>query len=194
MANFTKTRIAAIAFSSLFTANLMAAEQTYQIDPEHTSIIAAWSHFGFSNPTASLSGAKGTITYDPQAPEKASVEVSIPIETIDTYVSKLNSEFIGSEYFDQENFPQATFKSTKVLKTGEEKFDVYGQLTIKGVTRTAIFHTSLNKMDTHPMTKKAAIGFDAHTEIKRSEFGLDKYVPNVGDEVTLTITTEAQAK
>ena len=119
--------------------------------------------------------------------------VSVPIETVDSYVKKLTDEFLQAEYFDQQNFPKAMFKSSKVVSTGDNTFDVHGQLTIKGVSKQVVMHATLNKVGTHPMTQKPAIGFDAHTTINRSEFGLGKYVPNVSDEVTLTLTTEAQA-
>jgi polyisoprenoid-binding protein YceI len=100
---------------------------------------------------------------------------------------------MAETYFDVSTFPTATFESTKVTSTGENTYDVAGRLTIKGTTKLVVFKATLNGKGPHPMTQKAAIGFDASTTIKRSDFGIDKYVPNVSDEVTLTITTEAQA-
>ncbi|WJG08541.1 YceI family protein [Aliiglaciecola sp. LCG003] len=187
-------KLGTLLLSSALSLNLTAAEMTYQIDPTHTSIVASWSHFGFSNPTASLSGASGKIVFDQQAPEKSSITVTLPVTSIDTYVEKLTSEFLDKDYFDTSRFPDAKFVSTKVSKTGESTFDVVGELTIKGVTKAVVFHATLNKTGLHPMTQKAAIGFDAHAEIQRSDFGLAQYVPNVGDAVKITITTEAQVE
>lgn len=67
-------------------------------------------------------------------------------------------------------------------------------MTIKGITKPVILHAVLNKQGEHPMVKKQAIGFDAETTIKRSDFKLDKYVPAVSDEVKIHVSTEAYAK
>jgi polyisoprenoid-binding protein YceI len=178
--------------SLMFSVNAMAST-TYTIDPTHTSVIATWNHFGFSNPTAAFSDVSGSITYDADKPSASSISVSIPVKTVDTFVPKLTDEFMAETYFDVSSFPTATFESTKVTSTGGDNYDVAGSLTIKGTTKLVVFKAKLNGIGPHPMTQKPAIGFDARTTIKRSDFGIDKYVPNVSDEVTLTITTEAQA-
>lgn len=178
--------------TAMLSVNTMA-NTTYTIDPTHTSVIATWNHFGFSNPTAAFSDVSGSITYDADKPSASTISVSIPVKTVDTFVPKLTDEFMAEAYFDVSTFPTATFESTKVTSTGGNSYDVEGNLTIKGTTQPVIFKATLNGKGPHPMTQKAAIGFDASTTIKRSDFGIDKYVPNVSDEVTLTITTEAQA-
>ncbi len=172
-----------------------ALAQDYSIDPTHTSVIATWNHFGFSNPTASFSDVSGAISFDDKAPAKASVNVTIPVKSVDTKVPALTEEFLNqADYFDVARYPTATFKSTKVTPKGGNQFDVAGELTIKGVTKPVVFSATLNKQGEHPMTKKPAIGFDASTVIKRTEFNMGKYAPYVSDEVTLTITTEAQGE
>jgi len=179
--------------TAMLSVNTMA-NTTYTIDPTHTSVIATWNHFGFSNPTAAFSDVSGSITYDADKPSASTISVSIPVKTVDTFVPKLTDEFMAEAYFDVSTYPTATFESTKVTSTGENTYDVAGRLTIKGTTKLVVFKATLNGKGPHPMTQKAAIGFDASTTIKRSDFGIDQYVPNVSDEVTLTITTEAQAK
>ena len=183
-----------LAFAAVMTSGVAMAQQ-YDIDPTHTSVIVAWNHFGFSNPAAYFSDVTGTLNFDAKNPKKASVNVTIPVKTIDTKVQALNDEFVkDAEYFDVAKYPTATFKSNKVTPTGDNTFDVAGKLTIKGVTKDVVFKAKLNGQGEHPMTKKAAIGFDASTVIKRTEFNLGKFAPYVSDEVTITITTEAQAK
>tara|TARA_B100000287_G_scaffold421507_1_gene462285 strand:+ start:3098 stop:3679 length:582 start_codon:yes stop_codon:yes gene_type:complete len=190
---FTKTKLGLTLVAALASGSALA--QDFGIDPTHTAVIASWNHFGFSNPAASFSDVSGTISYDEKAPAKSSVNVTIPVKTVDTKVPALTEEFLNdAEYFDVAKFPTATFKSTKVTAKGDNKFDVAGDLTIKGVTKPVVFSATLNKLGEHPMSKKTAIGFDASTVIKRTEFNLGKYAPYVSDEVTLTITTEAQAK
>ncbi|KAB8310079.1 polyisoprenoid-binding protein [Erwinia endophytica] len=179
------------AFYSQFSA---AATESYAMDPNHTSVVIAWTHFGFSHPTANVSNITGNIDFDSASVGKSKVDVSIPLNTIDTHVDALTTEFKSAEYFDVAKYPTATFKSTKVVSKGKNKMDVYGDLTIKDITKPVVLHAVLNKQGMHPMVKKQAVGFDATTTFKRSEFKLDKYVPAVSDEVKLTISTEAYAK
>lgn len=171
-----------------------AAVQHYSLDPAHTSVEVSWSHFGFSHPTASIPDTKGTLTFDSGNPSASQVDVTLPVAQIDSHVPALTKEFKGSDYFDTARYPEATFKSTQVIAKGNNQFDVVGDLTLKGITKPVTLHATLNKQGMHPMVKKEAIGFDATATLKRSDFKLDKYVPSVSDEVTLTISTEAYAK
>lgn len=188
-----KAALTLALLTGALSANAMADTTTYQMDPAHTSVVVSWNHFGFSNPTASFSDVKGTIQFDDQNVEQSSVEVSIPVKTVDTRVPALTEEFLEATYFDVENFPEATFKSTRIEATGDQRYDVHGDLTIKGITKPVVLHATLNKAGTHPMAKVPAIGFDAETVIQRSDFGLDQYVPNVGDDVRIEISSEAEA-
>jgi len=180
--------------AALYSQFSVAAVESYAMDSGHTSVVVSWTHFGFSHPTADLSGITGNIDFDNSNVAKSKVDVSIPVDTINTHVDALTTEFKGAEYFDVTKFPTATFKSTKVVSKGKNKMDVYGDLTIKDITKPVILHAVLNKQGMHPMVKKQAVGFDATTTFKRSDFKLDKYVPAVSDDVKLTISTEAYAK
>ena len=179
-----------IALLSLLAAAGSANAADYKIDPNHTMVLASWSHLGYSNPTANFAGATGTLRYDEKSPEKSSVEVIIPIDHIQTFVPELNEHLKGADFFDAQKYPTATFKSTKVtLKDGHLK--VVGNLTLHGVTKPVTLKAKLNKVGIMEMMKVPAIGFDASTTISRSAFGIAKGVPMIGDEIELRITTEA---
>ncbi|MGM8851252.1 YceI family protein [Salinicola halophyticus] len=175
------------------TASAMADTTTYQMDPTHTSVVVSWAHFGFSHPTATFSDVKGTIQFDEDDVSNSSVDVTIPVKSVDTKVPALNEEFLGAEYFDVAQYPDATFKSTAIESTGDDQYDVHGDLTIKGVTKPVVLHAKLNKAGNHPMANVPALGFDATTVIKRSDFGVDQYVPDVSDEINIEISSEAEA-
>ncbi|WP_380182913.1 YceI family protein [Kalamiella sp. sgz302252] len=194
MSLLKKVTLPLLISSALWSQFSTAAPVTYAMDSGHTSVVVSWTHFGFSHPTADLSDITGNIDYDAAKVSDSKVDVTIPLNSIDTHVDKLTEEFKGAEYFDVTKYPNATFKSTKVVSTGKDKLDVHGDLTIKGITKPVVLHAVLNKQGMHPMVKKEAVGFDATTTFKRSDFKLDKYVPAVSDEVKLTITTEAYAK
>lgn len=194
MSLIKKITLPLLISTALYSQVSAAAVENYAMDSGHTSVVISWTHFGFSHPTADLSNITGNINFDSSNVSKSSVEVSLPLDTIDTHVDALTTEFKGADYFDVSKFPTATFKSTKVVSKGKNKMDVYGNLTIKDITKPVILHAVLNKQGMHPMVKKEAVGFDATTTFKRSDFKLDKYVPAVSDDVKLTITTEAYAK
>ncbi len=176
---------------ALTSATALAAPVTYTLDAKHTMVLASWNHFGFSNPSANFGDAKGTLVYDAENPAKSSVEVTLPLSGLQTFVPALNEHLQAADFFDATQFPQATFKSTKVESTGQGTLKVTGDLTIKGITQPVVLDVRLNKAAEHPMGKVPTIGFDATATIKRSDFGLAKYAPMVSDEVQLRITTEA---
>lgn len=188
-----KIVLAAALLASTASVSAMADTTTYQMDPTHTSVVASWSHFGFSHPTATFSDVTGTIQFDEDDVANSRVEVTIPVKTVDTKVPALNEEFLGSEYFDVAQYPDATFKSTEIESMGGDRYDVHGDLTLKGVTKPVVLHATLNGVGEHPMAKVPALGFDAETTLQRSDFGLDQYVPNVSDDITIRLSSEAEA-
>jgi polyisoprenoid-binding protein YceI len=186
---FKRLALAAVLATACTAA--LAAPVTYKIDPNHTDVVASWSHFGFSNPVAHFGEVDGSITYDPDNVGQSSVNVTIPMAGMNSHVEAFDEHLRSADFFEAEKFPDITFKSTKVEAAGEKKLRVFGDLTVKGVTKPTVLDVTLNRMGDHPMTKRPAIGFDAVTTLKRSDFGLDKYAPNVSDAVQIRITTEA---
>ncbi|AXK72657.1 polyisoprenoid-binding protein [Lysobacter sp. TY2-98] len=168
-----------------------AAPLTYKMDANHTQVTATWSHFGYSHPFANFGQADGTIVYDAKNVGASSVKVTLPLAGLDTTVPALDEHLRSDDFFDAAKYPTITFNSTKVESVGDKKLRVTGDLTVHGVTKPAVLDVTLNGAGPHPMSKREAIGFDAVTTIKRSEFGVDKYVPNVSDDIQIRITTEA---
>ncbi|HEU4991825.1 MAG TPA: YceI family protein [Luteimonas sp.] len=167
---------------------------TYRIDPNHTVVLATWSHFGYSNPSANFGGATGTITYDAAAPEKSSVEVVLPMSGLDTFVPRLDEHLKTADFFDAAQYPQATFRSTSVKALGEGRLEVTGTLELHGVQKPVVLEAKLNKVADGDGSRPGKIGFDATATLKRSDFGITRMIPMVADEVALRITTEAGAE
>ena len=167
-----------------------AAPVTYKLDPSHTMVLFSWNHFGYSNPTADFGLGEGTLVFDEQNPAKSSVDVTLPLASLDTHVPALDKHLKEADFFDADKYPTVTFKSTKVQPLGGHKFNVTGDLTVHGVTKTVVLAATLNKVGPHPMSKAQSISFDATTSIKRSDFGVGAYVPKVSDEINIRITTE----
>ncbi|WP_343580046.1 YceI family protein [Acinetobacter sp.] len=180
----------AVALASSVT---LAAPVDYKIDPTHTATVFSWNHFGFSTPSANFTDIQGTIKVDNAKPANSSVEVTIPLSSVNTNVPALDKEFQEEAWFNAAKYPNITFKSTKVETKDKKHFKITGDLTVKGVTKPVVLDAVLNKQGEHPMAKVPAIGFNATTSFNRSTFGIGNYVPNVGDKITVNITTEATA-
>ncbi|PJK11803.1 polyisoprenoid-binding protein [Lysobacteraceae bacterium NML95-0200] len=181
------------ALLAVASGNAFAEKTEYNIDPTHTMIIASWNHMGFSNPMANFADASGKLVYDSANPAASTVRVEIPMQSLQSFVPALDTELKGKDYFDVAQFPKAVFTSTQVKALGENRLQVQGNLQLRGVTRPVTLNVVLNGQGEHPMKKVPAIGFDAVGSFKRSDFGIDKFVPVVGDEIQLRITVEAHA-
>ncbi|MGY0799663.1 YceI family protein [Lysobacter sp. A286] len=181
-----------ILVAALATASTaaFAAPVTYQLDPAHTDVIAQWNHFGFSNPSAHFGNADGVLVYDADNVAASSVQVTLPMSGLDSFTADFDEHLRSADFFDMAAFPAATFKSTKVEAAGEGKLKVTGELTIKDITKPVVLDVTLNKAGEN-MGGQLAIGFDATTTIKRTDFGVGMYAPAVSDEVRIRITTEA---
>jgi polyisoprenoid-binding protein YceI len=154
-------------------------------------VVAQWSHFGFSNPIANFGQAEGAIVYDADNVAASSVEVTLPLAGLDSFSSDFDEHLRSADFFDAGTFPTITFKSTSVESAGGNRLKITGDLTVKDITRPVVLDATINRFAEHPMAKRPAAGFDATTTLKRSDFGVGAYAPNVSDEVELRITTEA---
>ena len=182
---------AMVGAMTLTCGSALAATTTYTLDPGHTQIVFSWNHFGFSNPTAQFGKVDGTLEFDQADPTKSSVTVTIPLASVNSNVPKLDQHLQTDEFFDSAKFPAATFKSTKVEKGATpDQLKVTGDLTLHGVTKPVTLDVTVNKVGEHPMRKAPAAGFDATATLKRSDFGITKYVPNVSDDIKIHITSE----
>lgn len=192
---FNRSLAAATLTVGLAAASVLSVAQaealTYQIDAKHTDVIASWNHLGFSNPVAHFGDIDGSITYDADNVGQSSVRVTIPLSGLESHVPAFNEHLLSEDFFDAANYPEITFVSTRVEAAGDDRLRVFGDLSLHGVTKPVLLDVSINKVGEHPMSKRPSAGFDAVTTIKRSEFGIDKNVPHVSDEVAIRITTEA---
>jgi polyisoprenoid-binding protein YceI len=187
-----KRLILATALAAAGTA-AFAAPVTYQMDPAHTDVIAQWSHFGFSNPSMHFGQADGVLVYDADNVAASSVQVTLPLSSMNSFTAKFDEHLRSADFFDAAKFPSASFKSTQVEAAGEGRLKVTGELTIKGITKPVVLDVTLNKVGEN-MMKQPTIGFDAVTTIKRTDFDVGMYAPAVSDEVRIRITTEASVQ
>lgn len=183
---------AAAALMAAFAAPALAAPQSYEVDPTHTFPSFSYNHMGLSTQQSKFTGTTGTVVLD-QAKKTGSVEIEIDMKSVSTGTQAFDEHIQGGDFLNTAEFPKASFKSTKVNFNGDIPASVDGNLTIKGVTKPVTLEIISFTSKEHPMKRKPAIGANARTAIKRSEFNAGKYVPMVGDDVQILISLEAVA-
>ena len=167
-----------------------AQVENYKFDKVHTQIFFSVDHLGFTQSTGQFLNFDGGFVFDRTAPEKSSVEVTIKTDSINMNDEKWDAHLKNADFFNVEKFPDMTFKSTGIEKTGEKTANIKGDLTILGVTKPVTLATTFNKADKHPMADEYHAGFSAETTIKRSDFGMKFGLPAVGDDVKININVE----
>ena len=191
MKSFKQLSLAAVLLTAL-AGNAIAAPVTYNVDGSHTFPRFSYSHFGLSTQLSSFSNTSGKVVFDAAA-RTGSVDITIDMKSVNTGFADFNGHIQGEDFLDTARFPTATFKSTKVTFEGDKPKSIDGVLTIKGVSKPVTLTVTRFLAMPHPMMKKPALGADAFTTIKRSEFNAGKFAPHVGDEVRIDIALEAIA-
>ncbi|WP_430513314.1 YceI family protein [Pannonibacter phragmitetus] len=185
-------RLAASALAlGLLTAPVLAAPVAYDFDKSHSNLSFSYNHLGYSTTDGRFGTWDAKLMIDADQPENSSLEMTIDTNSLDTFWAERDTHFKSADFFDVAKFPEATFKSTKVEKTGENTLKIDGDLTIKGITKPATLDVTVTSMGEHPMEKKPWVGFAGTTTIKRSDYGMDMYTPYVGDDVTIVLHAEA---
>ena len=197
MKNVIRSLTAVTALALSLGANAELADLpsgAYVLDKTHGYITFSYDHLGFSTPHVGFRSFDVSLDLDSANIENSKVDVLIDATSIDSRVEVFNGHLSGEDFFDTANHPQITFTTTEINSTGDNTFDLTGDLTIKGVTKPVTLNAILRKADMHPMRNVPSIGVTAEGMLSRSEFGLTRGVPNIGDEVTLQISVELPQK
>lgn len=185
-----KKLISGILFGLIgFLPSVQAAE-TLIIDNQHSYVLWQIEHLGFST-QAGKWYVNGTLILDKDKPENSKVDATIKIADIVTGLPELDKHLMGALFFDVAKFPTAHFVSNKVEVTGKDTAKIEGILTLHGVSKPVTLDVKLNKVGQNPIYDRMTAGFTGTTVIKRSDFGINGFLPQVGDDVKLDIAVEA---
>jgi polyisoprenoid-binding protein YceI len=171
-------------------------KSTWNIDATHSVAEFKIRHLMISNVKGSFPKVSGVLSLDETNPANSSVEASIDVNSIETRDAQRDAHLKAADFFDVENFPTMTFKSTKVTPTGTGEGTVEGDLTIRDVTKIVTFHVEGPTAATKDPWGNLRVGLAATTKISRKEFGLIWSAPMetggvlIGDEVTITLDVE----
>jgi polyisoprenoid-binding protein YceI len=168
-----------------------AAPERYRIDPVHSQALFFCSHLGFSRAIGVLPDVDGTLTFDPDDWSRAEVDATIDVGRLYLGDAEWQKKMLSDEFFDVERHPTMHFRSERVEATGAERARVHGQLTLHGITRPVTLEVQRNRVGRHTYSLKYVAGFSATARLKRSEFGMRRLLPAVGDEVEIVLEIEA---
>lgn len=183
-----KTMIA-IALASSLSVSAHAADE-YSIDPNHTFPVFEVNHLGYSVQHGRFNKTSGKITLD-MAAKKGSVDLTIDTASLDMGFPMWDEHMAADGFFNTAKFPTMTFKSNKLIFKDDKVVAAEGDFTLLGVTKPLTVSVNGFKCGENPMNKKPMCGANIGGTIKRSDFGMTKYVPAVSDEIKIHVPVEA---
>ena len=188
-----------ITCTGFISTGALAQRVTYAIDPQHSQVDFGIKHMAISTVHGRFAIKDGTVDLDPANVAGSSVMATIDVASVDTGEAQRDGHLRSPDFFDTAKFPTATFKSTKITKTGDG-YDVIGDLDLHGVTKPVTLHMEAPSKGQIAMDKKEHRGFTATTTIHRQDFGLNwngtlkSGDSMLGDDVKMEFDIEATQK
>jgi polyisoprenoid-binding protein YceI len=162
----------------------------YKIDPSHTSLIFKIEHLGLSTYVGRFNSMDATLDFDPENLTATKLNAIINTKSVDVNNAELEETLNKSSWFNTEQYPQASFETISVKVLSDSTFEFTGALTLRDVTAPVVLSAKFNGGANNFLTGRYTLGFSATAQIKRSDFGMSKYIGVVGDEVDLEIFAE----
>jgi polyisoprenoid-binding protein YceI len=192
MRTLLRTGLVVCILSALSSAAVAQETEAYTVDPSHAGISFKISHLGLSWVQGRFNELSGQFTLDRQNPANCSFELEAKTDSVDTNNRKRDEHLRSPDFFNSKQFPGVSFKSTSI-RPAQDGYEVTGDLTLHGVTRPVTVHLSGGKTAEFPKGVHRT-GFSGELSIKRSDFGIDKYVGAVADAVHLEMSFEGTKK
>ncbi len=162
----------------------------YQLDPAHSTVLFKVDHMGYSKFVGRFNRVDASLLWNAESIEASQLEAIVDMASVDVNNPKFERALNGRFWFDTQTYPQATFKTLSAEKVGANQMRFLGELFFMGVAQEIEVDVLFNGAANNWVTGKYTLGFSASSTISRSAFGLDRFVPAVGDEVELEIHAE----
>jgi polyisoprenoid-binding protein YceI len=175
---------------ALFLVPAATAQDTWQIDPMHSSAQFSVRHLGISTVRGAFTRVSGTILLDEANPAKDQITTSIDAASVDTRVEMRDNDLRSPNFFDVQKYPTITFKSKKIEPAGPGKLKITGDLTIHGVTKEVVLDVDGPTAAIKDPWGNARRGASASTKVIRQDFGVNGAPGVVGDEITISLDVE----
>jgi polyisoprenoid-binding protein YceI len=187
-------QIRSVALATVLVAMLSAvpsavAAENYVVDSAHTYILFRVKHLNVGHSYGRLNGATGAFVLDEASPANSHIEMQVVAKGVDTYDAKRDKLLQGPDFFDIEEHPLISFKSTSVKRIDTDLYKITGDLALLGKTRPITIQARQTGFAKDPWGNYRR-GFETQFTIKRSEFGMEFLLDAVSDEVQLTVSVE----
>lgn len=191
-----KRLIFATAIAGMFMTGAAMAADSYEIDPTHAWVGFKTSHAGWAKAHGAFKAVSGTISFDKDDVTKSTVEIALESASIDTNDEKRNTHLKSPDFLNAEEFPQVTFKSTSIEKTGDKTAKVTGDLTLLGTSKPVVLDVTWNAESPLPWDANTIkTGFSATGSFNGVDFGISKMTDfGIGPDIALDIDVEAIKK
>lgn len=166
----------------------------YNLDKQHASLIFKIGHMKLSTFVGRFNDVDATLDFDPANIAATQLDAQVAVASVDVNNPDLEESLRGSSWFDAQQFPLAVFTTVSVQPKTGNTFQFTGNLTLHGVTAPVILDVTFHGGADNMLTGKYTIGFSASGTIKRSAFGIDSYIPMIGDDVALEVYAEFQKR
>lgn len=185
-------KLALLALLALLAISLpVSAGEKYTIESVFSTVLFKVKHMQTANAWGRFNELEGTLDYDPADPAKSQLEIKVKAASVDTNNERRDNHLRGPDFFNAKEFEDIVFKSTGIRKVGGDDYVMTGELTMLGVTRPAEAKCEFFGEGKSPRGDQKIVGAEATFTVKRTDFGMNYGVPNVGDEVTLIVSVEA---
>jgi polyisoprenoid-binding protein YceI len=166
----------------------------YVLDPDHGKITWEVVHMGYSHYVGQFTGVSAKLHLDAANPSASTLDAEVPVAGVSTGNPRLDTHLKTPDFFNLDKFPTVTFHATKIERTGPKTAKIIGDLTLLGVTKPVTLEAEFLQAGPHPFAKFYEVGFAAHGVVKRSEFGMSKFlsVPGMGDFVPVSDDVKLQ--
>lgn len=162
----------------------------YRLDPDHTTVLFKVEHMGISTFVGRFNEVEASLDYDSGQPENSQLEARVEMASLDIDQSDLAETLRSCQWLCVEDYPQTRFVTTGSATVDGSQLVFPGDLTFRGETRPVKVTVTVNGGADSWLTESYTLGFDAELEFLRSEFGMGRYVPTVGDKIRIEVFTE----
>ena len=162
----------------------------YELDPRHTTVLFKVDHLGLSKFVGRFNRIDASLDFDPANPGAAKLTAVIYTASIDVNDADFSATLAGRSWFNSERFPEAQFVTRSVELVDETRARFIGDLTLLGVTAPITLNVQFNGGADNMLTGRYTLGFSAVTSFNRSQFGMNQYIPAVGDQVDVEVHAE----
>jgi polyisoprenoid-binding protein YceI len=180
------------ALAALCLAAPAFAAEAYRFDRVHSQVQFRVDHLGFSESEGEFHDLRGGFRFDRADWSKSSCDVRISVASLDMDDAAWNRTMLGRDWFDADRHPEMRYRCRAVERIDERRGRIDGELSLRGITRPVALDLRFNRAGIHKYSLKYTAGFTATTTIRRSDFGMDRYLPEIGDEIHIRLDIEGQ--